>query len=439
VYRFARFTLDPARLVLEENGARVALPRKALETLAVLLERAGEVVTKAELMDRLWPDGFVEEANLTQYVYLLRRTFGTSGLSGAIETLPKCGYRFTLPMRGLDIVPKPRRLMRAAVAAAALIVAAMLAGGFVTDYRASGGLSAADARSYALGRYYWNLRTPAALRRSVLYFRRVAIDAPNNPLGFSGLSDAYLGLYDYDCIGDGCSVFEERAKWSAVHAVSVDPASPEAHTSLAMVLRVFDRSYAASDREFARAIALDPRYALAYEWFGNSLLVRGRIPEAISMLRRAAELDPTAPATYGWLARAEYYAHRYRDAIAYARDALAIDPSRTETRLVEGLSYEQLGDGSSAIAAFESLADAPALVAGVAVRAGNAAGARALIAGSSDHIDVALTFIALGEYPSAVSELRRARLSGDTERTFLALDPRLDRVRGDARFAAWTR
>lgn len=92
---FDRFRLDPARLMLYENGQPLALAPKVIETLLALVERRGEVVGKDELMNRLWPDSFVEEANLTQNIYLLRKTLG-DGSDGKplIETFRRRGYRF---------------------------------------------------------------------------------------------------------------------------------------------------------------------------------------------------------------------------------------------------------------------------------------------------------------------------------------------------------
>jgi TolB-like protein len=95
VYEFDRFRLDVAHLMLYENFAPVALAPKVVETLLALVERRGEVVSKNELMNRLWADSFVEESNLTQNIYLLRKTLG-KGVDGRdlIETFRRRGYRF---------------------------------------------------------------------------------------------------------------------------------------------------------------------------------------------------------------------------------------------------------------------------------------------------------------------------------------------------------
>jgi DNA-binding winged helix-turn-helix (wHTH) protein len=129
VYRFGELTLDATELTLRAQGNLVRLPPKSLQTLLVLVERSGHVVGKTELMDVLWPDGFVEESNLTQHIYLLRRALRRHGLADAIETLPRRGYSFRSNAPGSPVVTLS--LSKAAYlryAAAAASVAALLFG-----------------------------------------------------------------------------------------------------------------------------------------------------------------------------------------------------------------------------------------------------------------------------------------------------------------------
>ena len=94
-YEFEDFRLDAGHLMLYKNGTTVSLKPKVVETLVALIERCGEVIGKDELMKRLWPDSFVEEANLSQNIYLLRKTLGNrAGGKPLIETFWRRGYRF---------------------------------------------------------------------------------------------------------------------------------------------------------------------------------------------------------------------------------------------------------------------------------------------------------------------------------------------------------
>src|SRR5688572_8433987 len=90
-YEFGAFRLDAGARVLFRDGDAVPLAPKVVETLVALVERGGELMTKDELMERLWPDTFVEEANLTQNIFMLRKALGEVEY---IETVPRRGYRF---------------------------------------------------------------------------------------------------------------------------------------------------------------------------------------------------------------------------------------------------------------------------------------------------------------------------------------------------------
>src|SRR5687767_4716098 len=96
-YRFGGFRLDVIEhLLYRHDGEVVPLKPKVVETLELLVRERGRLITKDELMERLWPDTVVEESNLTQNIYLLRKVLSAGGNGGNfIETVPKRGYRFT--------------------------------------------------------------------------------------------------------------------------------------------------------------------------------------------------------------------------------------------------------------------------------------------------------------------------------------------------------
>src|ERR1700752_3741199 len=98
VYQFGPFQLDIERLLLLHAAQPVSLGPKVVETLLALVEHPGDVVAKAQLLERIWPEGFVEEANLAQTIYVLRKTLRELAGLDAIETVPRRGYRFTAPV-----------------------------------------------------------------------------------------------------------------------------------------------------------------------------------------------------------------------------------------------------------------------------------------------------------------------------------------------------
>jgi DNA-binding winged helix-turn-helix (wHTH) protein/Tfp pilus assembly protein PilF len=432
-YAFGPFELDPALLVLARGGEPVPLGPRVVATLLALVERAGDVVTKDELLDQVWSGEDVGESNVAQSVYTLRKVLRDHGLADAIATVPRRGYRFAAPVellaqaastpfavrrepapaadRGRAAAPqRPRTRWLAAAAALALV----FLGGVpetrvVPAARLAPALSARGAEQYRLGRYYWNLRTPAGLAASRRLFAAVVASDPRSPLGYAGLADADLMTVDYEHAHVKPAVYIARARAEIRTALALDPHSAAAHTSLAMLRFSADHAAAAAEAELRRAIALDPGYAVAHHWYGTILLDGGRLAEATRELKAAAALDPVSAATGGWLAEASYYRGRFGDAIVYARRALDLDPQRRGALRRLGLSYELAGDLPRAIAAFERMrrgggdeaADAPALLAEAYARAGRRDLARAALR-IAVHLhprdgDTALAMLALGQ------------------------------------------
>src|SRR6266704_3459829 len=98
VYEFGSFRLDATDRVLARDGAPVAIAPKVFDTLLALVERAGRVVTKEQLMATVWPDTFVDESNLAQNIFRLRKILGGESDQTFIQTVPRRGYRFAHPV-----------------------------------------------------------------------------------------------------------------------------------------------------------------------------------------------------------------------------------------------------------------------------------------------------------------------------------------------------
>ncbi len=128
-YDFGPFRIDLVQRELLENGQRVSLSLKAFETLRVLVENHGSIIERDELMQKVWPDAFVEEANLTVNIFLLRKVLN-KGLNGAqaIETIPRRGYRFVAPIREADGEPGGEALARPGLSSTSLREAAQALG-----------------------------------------------------------------------------------------------------------------------------------------------------------------------------------------------------------------------------------------------------------------------------------------------------------------------
>jgi DNA-binding winged helix-turn-helix (wHTH) protein len=467
VYEFGPFHLDAERLLLLDASAPVALGPKVVETLLALIEHPGDVLTKSALLDRIWPEGYVDEANLAQNVYVLRKTLRARWNVEAIETIPRRGYRFIAEVRRrpgaalaepsvapVPVGPGRRHLWEVVVAVALALV---LTGGMgfkllsahgVADRR----LSVEGSRLYQIGRYYWNLRTPDGIAKSLAYFTRVVDVDPLDARGYGALAaaNAIMGDYRYGPLRP--HVYFARARAYARKALAIDPKYGEAYAVLGMLASendsMSDKQMMLGLSDLQRAIALDPASGPAHEWYGVALFERGRFGEAYTELRRAAELDPLSVATTAWLGDAARLERRYDDAIAYAHETLDLSPKRVDVYETLGLAYEARGDQSRAIEAFGHLAGAnvqyraegAALLAEVYAKSNRMAEARAQLAYARAHAkdvdpgDLAIALAAVGQRSLALSWLRRMH-GKPYLRAEIASDPRFNALRSDPQVA----
>ncbi len=361
VYEFGPFRLNGERRVLTSGGKPVGLGPRVVETLLALVERADQALTKDELLDRVWPEGFVEEANLTQNIYVLRKVLRSGGLTDAIETLPRSGYRFTARVRQLGEPPRTsvaavsplRRRIAVAFGGAAFALASLV---LVASHGAGQHsvppvrLSDNGARLYQIGLYYWNLRTRDGVRKSLTYFTKVVDADPASARGYAALADANVAMGDY-CYGTHRpAVYFARAQAYAKKALALDPRSAEAHAAIGF-LALHRNAMSVAMIEFSRAIALDASYAPAYEWRGMALLQRGNAA-GLRDLKVADRLNPLSVTTTAWLGSAAYARGRFDDAILYSRQALELAPQRTDALMTIGKAYEARGDLKRAIQTF---------------------------------------------------------------------------------------
>lgn len=207
---------------------------------------------------------------------------------------------------------------------------------------------------YLKGRFFWNKRTGSDLKTAVGYFERaIAAD--------SGYSGAYAGLAQTELLipvfGAGRPAgFFPKATTAARRAIELDETSAEAHAALAM-LQLFDFKFENSEEEFKRAIQINPNYATAHHWYGNSLLVSlGRFDEAIAQGKRAVELDPLSLIINADLGSSYMIARRYEEAITQLRRTLALDENFAYAHWNLGEALYLKGDLPAAIAEYQKAA-----------------------------------------------------------------------------------
>ena len=144
-------------------------------------------------------------------------------------------------------------------------------------------------QAYLKGRYYWNRRTAENIRKAIEQFRAATDRDPNYALAFVGLADCYLVLTQY--AGAPISEVIPQAKAFAERAIAIDDQLGEPHASLGNVNRQ-SWQWVEAEREYKRAIELNPNYATAYHWYSNLLEELGRYDEAALIIRRAHDINP---------------------------------------------------------------------------------------------------------------------------------------------------
>ena len=300
---------------------------------------------------------------------------------------------------------------------------------------------------YLRGRYAWNKRTQEGIAEAIRDFEEATAEDPNYALAYTGLADAYaLGL-DYRSVP--VSEGFVRAKEYARRALALDDTLAESHASLAWTLFIYDWAFDDAEREFRRAIELDPRYATAHQWYTFLLASRGNLPEALIEAHTALELDPASVSirrTAGW---AYYYARRWEQAKYHITRAIAMNPAAEESYRVLGFTLVAQRNYREAERVLRESATLPSAgayahaVLGYALaRAGKkdeAYGELAWLENSASRgyvsaVTMATVHIGLEDWSRALDWMERARAERRGWVVYLNVNPLFDPMRSEPRF-----
>jgi TolB-like protein/Tfp pilus assembly protein PilF len=303
---------------------------------------------------------------------------------------------------------------------------------------------------YLRGRFFWNKRTAADLKKSIDYFNQAIEEDPNYALAYAGLADAWSVLPVFG--GGAPKDCGPRAEAAARRAIQLDETLAEPHASLGLLLSIYYFDFFSSIRELERAIQLNSNYAMARHWLGNlPLTFTGQFARATSELKRALELDPLSMIINANFGQTYCYSRRYEEAIVQLRKTIELDPGFYYAHYLLGQALELKGDRDAAIAEYQKareLNDDPlvlALLAQAMAKAGNKAQARTMLEElqqESKHRYVAaygigLLHLGLGEKEEALRWFEKSYEDhAGTEIGYIKVDPFLDSLRGDSRFEA---
>jgi len=299
--------------------------------------------------------------------------------------------------------------------------------------------------AYLKGRYYWNKRDRASLEKSLGYFNDAIAKDPNYALAYAGLADVYVVL------GPDWAMppkdINQKAKAAAQKALEVDNSLAEAHTSLASIYHN-EWNWKGAEREFKRAIELNPNYATAHHWYSIYLATAGRFDESVKEATKAAELDPLSLIIGASLGNRLIEARRYEDAASQCRKTLEMDPNFGLAHGCLGTSFVGEGHFQEGIPelekAIELLPGSPYFIAQLGMayaQSGDRAQARKVLGqlkkSSQSHLpncSIAMVYAALADKEQTISWLKKGYEERNDDMVYIKIEPVLDPVRSDPRF-----
>ena len=303
--------------------------------------------------------------------------------------------------------------------------------------------------SYLKGRYYINQRTEDGLNRSIAYFQQAITVDPSYALAYCGLADAYALLGSRGRVLSKNAL--SQAKAAALKGIELDDNLAEAHASLAFITETYEWDWATAEREFKRALELNPGDARTHHWYAGYLMYVGRFEEGIAEAKRAQDLDPVSLPVSNALAGRLLVVGRVDEALEQLRKTLEMDPRYAPAHQTLGWAYLNQGKRQEAIQEFQQALELSGtddreymVDLGFAyAAAGNRPEAMKILAklkqeherGLVTSGSLAVLYGALGELNQAFAALEQAYVQHDPELTYLKVPRRRwEPLRQDARY-----
>lgn len=297
------------------------------------------------------------------------------------------------------------------------------------------------------GQYFWNKRNAEGFRKAVEYFERAKEIDPNYAHAYVGLASCYALMGGYTMRPQ--TEFMPKARAAALRALELDEGLAEAHTVMALIVQNYELDWQTAEKEFRRAIEMNPNYATAHHWYAEHLMWRGRFEEALRASDEARRLDPLSliiAADHGAIL---YYARRYDSAIQQFRAVRELDPNNQRSSLIIH-AYDEKGLFAEALAEIEAQRPSSGMnppwywaeLAFAYGRSGQQAQARRALENLLElnrrqevgAEAIIWAYIGVGDKEQALVWLEKAYAQRSPALTYLKVDPRYDPLRGEPRF-----
>lgn len=306
---------------------------------------------------------------------------------------------------------------------------------------------------YLKGQYFLNKRTPAAIYKSMEYFKQAIEKDSRFALAYTGLADAYslFGSTEYGLMPP--QLAREQAKAAVLKAVELDETLAEAYTSLADIRTFYDWDWAGAEQNFKRAIELNANYANAHHGYALYLVSMGETQKALDEIYKAQKLDPLSPIIDMDIASILQFSRRYDEALEKLHELLEFDDHFVIAYVVLGFTYELKNMPEEAIAAVrqaqELAGEFPMVLASagyVLAKSGKREEAEKILqellnlhnSGEAylPPLYIALVYLGLGELDKSTDWTEKAYQERSSYLVYLKVDPKLDALRSQPRFVA---
>ena len=302
VFHFGEFTLDVQERRFLRGADAVRLAPKAFDLLAALLRHSGRLVSKDELLARVWPNSFVEEGILNVHVSALRRVLGDEARPPAyIETVARSGYRFAAPVRRIQDLDVDSAALSPVIRPVELY------------------------ESVGRGRSHLLSGSPVDLPRAVAAFQAaIEIDGTYAP-PYAGLARARCAQGELHAVPH-LEAFAE-AKALALRALALDSACVDAHVALGTVLFLHNWDWPAAERSLRHALALDPDHTEGLVQYGALMEALGKLDEGLHFKQQALARNPRSPWLLVQIATSYFHQRKHDETLVWAQRALDLDPT----------------------------------------------------------------------------------------------------------------
>jgi TolB-like protein/tetratricopeptide (TPR) repeat protein len=302
---------------------------------------------------------------------------------------------------------------------------------------------------YLKGRFHWNKRTREGFETAASYLRQAIERDPGFALAYAGLADCYSVMPSYFILSPWEA--QSKARAAAEKALDLDPSMAEPYVTLGAITAEYDWEWEKGEGYFKRAIALNPNYATAHQWYGESMFAMGRLQESIAELRKAQELDPLSPIIAVSLGTGYALTARYDEAREEVRKALELDPMFPRALWLRALIRYLEGDAEGSIRELRELVsltggtdESTATLAYVLGKAGHRDEAATLTGSLVREAErryvspylLAVCFTGLGDPDQAFAYLEKGFQERSTGVVYMRTDVLLNPLHGDPRFNA---